>query len=129
MDFGLWLSCPPCLRLCQTSKNQPLKLPWLCRPQGAKSQRSSCPKCSANSITVTPIWKQEFVNGEHPIRILYRIFLKNLFSNFRFHTKDSKWSRKCIFINCTSCNRSPKQIPYQFANGKLPNSHCRAFWA
>ena len=56
-------------------------------------------------------------------------FLKNFFSNFRSHIKDSKWGRKCIFINCTSCNESPQQIPFQFANGKLPHSHCRAFWA
>ena len=29
------------------------------------------PKCSANPITVTPIWKWEFDNKEHPIRSLY----------------------------------------------------------
>ena len=26
-----------------------------------------CPKCPANPITVTPIWKWEFENKEHPI--------------------------------------------------------------
>jgi len=57
------------------------------------------------------------------------IFLKKFFSNFRSHIKDSKWGRKCIFINCTSCNGSPQQIPFQFANGKLPYSRYRAFWA
>ena len=56
-------------------------------------------------------------------------FLKNFFSNFRCHIKGSKWGRKCIFINCTSCNGSPQQIPFQFANGKLPHSCCRGFWA
>ena len=35
-----------------------------------------CPKCSANPITVTPIWKLEFVNKEHPIRDLYMTFLE-----------------------------------------------------
>ena len=57
------------------------------------------------------------------------LFLKNFFSNFRSHIKDSKWGRKCIFINCSSCNVSPQQIPFQFANGKLPHSCCREFWA
>ena len=87
------------------------------------------PKCSANPITVSPIWKWESENKEHPIRGLYRTFLKNLFSNFLSHIKDSKWGSKCIFINCTSCNGSPQQIPFQFANGKLPHSRCRAFQA
>ena len=54
-------------------------------------------------------------------------FLKNLFSNFRSHIKDSKWGRKCIFINCTSYNGSPQQIQFQFANGKLSHSCCRGF--
>ena len=75
------------------------------------------PKCSVNPITVTPIWKREFAKGEHPIRGLYRFFLKNLFSNFLFHIKDSKWGKKCIFSNYASCNESPQQIPFQFANG------------
>ena len=56
------------------------------------------------------------------------LFLKNFFSNFRSHIKDSKWGRKCILINCTRCNGSPQQIPFKFANGKLPHSRCRAFW-
>ena len=86
-------------------------------------------KCSANPITVTPIWKWETANKEHPIRGLYMTFLKNFFSNFRSHIKDSKWGRKCILINCTSCNGSPQKIPFQFANGKLPHSRCRGFWA
>ena len=37
--------------------------------------------------------------------------------------------QKMNFINCTSCNGSPQLIPFQFANGKLPHSYCRAFWA
>ena len=28
-----------------------------------------CPKCSANPITVTPIWKWEFQNREHPLGV------------------------------------------------------------
>ena len=64
-----------------------------------------------------------------PLRGGIGLFLKNFYSNFRSHIKDSKWGRKCIFINCTSCNESPQQIPFQFANGKLPHSCCRAFWA
>ena len=58
-----------------------------------------------------------------------RLFLKNFFSNFRFHTKYFKRGRKCILINCKSCNKSPQQIPFQFENGNLPHSCCRAFWA
>ena len=44
-----------------------------------------------------------------------------------FMCKHNFW--KQIFINCTSCNGSPQQIPFQFANGKFPHSRCRAFWA
>ena len=57
------------------------------------------------------------------------LFLKNFFSNFLSHIKNSKWGRKCISINFTSCNGSPQQIPVRFTNGKLPHSCCRAFWA
>ena len=67
--------------------------------------------------------------GSTPLGGCIGYFLKFLFSNFRSHIKDSKWGRKCIFINCTSCNGRPKQIPFQFANGKLPHSRCRGFWA
>ena len=67
--------------------------------------------------------------GSTPLGCCIGLFFKNFFSNFRSYIKDSKWGRKCIFINCTSCNGSPQQIPFQFANGKLPHSHCRAFWA
>ena len=55
--------------------------------------------------------------------------MKNFFWNFRSHIKDFKWGKRCISINCTSCNGSPWQIPFQFANGKLPHSRCRGFWA
>ena len=55
--------------------------------------------------------------------------MKNIFSNFRSHIKDSKWGRKCNFINCISSNRSPQEIPFQFANGKVPHSRCIGFWA
>ena len=75
------------------------------------------PKCSANPIMVTPI------------RGLYMTFFEIFFSNFRSHIKDSKWGRNCIFINSKSCNRSPQEIPFQFANGKLPHSCFRAFQA
>ena len=56
-------------------------------------------------------------------------FFEIFFSNFCSHIKDSKWGRKCIFINCSSCNGSLQKIPFQFANGKLPHSRCKAFWA
>ena len=57
------------------------------------------------------------------------LFLKKTFSNFCSHIIDSKWGRKWISINCTSCNRSLQEISFQFANGELPHSRCRAFLA
>ena len=88
-----------------------------------------CPKCSANPITVTPIWKWEFENKEHPIRGLHMTFFEKFLLKFPFSHKRFQMGQKCIFINCTSCNGSSQQIPFQFANGKLPHSRCRAFWA
>ena len=87
------------------------------------------PKCSANPITVTPIWKWEFENKECPIRGLYMTFFEKFLFKFPFSHKRFQMGRKCILINCKICNRSPQQIPFQFANGKLPHSHCRGFWA
>ena len=46
--------------------------------------------------------------------------------------KDSKWGRKCIFMNCASRNGNPQQIPLRqlpFANEAKPHSHCRGLWA
>ena len=59
------------------------------------------PKFSANPITVTPIWKQDFVDGEHPIRGLYWVVFEKYFC---LHIKDSEWGIKCIFMNCASRN-------------------------
>ena len=67
--------------------------------------------------------------GSTPFGGCIGCFLKFLFSKFRSNIKDSKWGRKCTFIKFTSCNGSPQQIPFQIANGKLPHSGCRAFWA
>ena len=58
--------------------------------------------------------------GSTPLGGCIGYFLKFLFSNFRSHIKDSKWGRKCISINCTSCNRSPQQIPLQIGNCPIP---------
>ena len=79
-----------------------------------------CKPHYGNSHLEMIVWKQGT-----PIRG----FLKSFFSNFRSHIRDSQWGRKCIFINGTSCNGSLQQIQFQFANGKLPHSRCRAFWA
>ena len=67
--------------------------------------------------------------GSTPLGGCIGYFLKFLFSNFRSHIKESKWGRKYILMNYTCCNGSPQKIPFQFANGKLPRSRCRAFWA
>ena len=90
--------------------------------------KKTSPKCSENPITVTPIWKWDFENKEHPIRGLCMTFFEKFLFKFLFSHKRFKMGQKCIFINCTSCKGSPQQIPFQFANGKLPHSHCRAFW-
>ena len=82
------------------------------------------PKCSTNPNTVTPLWKKQFENGQHPIRGLYRVSFKIFFSNFRSHIKDSKWDRKYIFMNYASCNGSPQQIllwQLPFANEAKPS--------
>ena len=60
--------------------------------------------------------------GSTPLGGCIGYFLKFLFLNFHSHIKDSKWGRKRIFNNCTSCNGSRQQIPFQFTNGKLPHS-------
>ena len=65
--------------------------------------------------------------GSTPLESCIGLFLKNFFSNFRSYIKDSKWGRKCTFIDCISCNGSPQQIPFQFVNGILHHSRCRAF--
>ena len=70
--------------------------------------------------------------GSTPLGGCIGFFLKNLFSNICFHIKDSKWGRKCIFMNCTSRNGSPQQIPlwqFPFAYEAKPHYRCRAFWA
>ena len=54
-----------------------------------------------------------------PLGGLIGFFFEIFFSNFRSHIKDSKWGRKCIFMNCASRNGSPQQIPLRqlpFAN-------------
>ena len=82
----------------------------------------------------TPLRQLPFGNGSlqmgsTPLGGCIGYFLKFLFSNFRSHIKDSKWGRKYIFMNEKCCSRSPQKIPFQFSNGKLPHSCCRAFWA
>ena len=56
---------------------------------------------------VTPIWKQQFANGKHPIKGLCRIFFERFVLKFLFLHKSSKWGRKCIFMDHASRNRSP----------------------
>ena len=70
--------------------------------------------------------------GSTPLGFYYEIFFEIFFSNFHSHIKDSKWGRKCIFMNCASRNGSPQQIPLRqlpFANEAKPHSHCRGLWA
>ena len=67
--------------------------------------------------------------GSTPLRGCIGYFLNFFESNFRSHIKGSKWGRKYMFINYKCCNRSPQKNPFQFANGKLPHSRCRVYWA
>ena len=53
-----------------------------------------CPKCSANPITVTPIWKWEFENKEHPIRGLYMTFFEKFLFKFLFSHKRFQMGQK-----------------------------------
>ena len=41
---------------------------------GLLMEKKCSPKCSAHPITVTPIWKWEFENKEHPVRGLCMTF-------------------------------------------------------
>ena len=54
--------------------------------------------------------------GSTPLGGCTGFFLKKLFSNYRSCIKDSKWGRKYNFMNCTSRNGSPQQIPFPFEN-------------
>ena len=56
-----------------------------------------CPKCSANPITVTPIWKWEFANGKHPIEGLYRTFSKKILFKLPFSHKRFQMGQKMYF--------------------------------
>ena len=40
------------------------------------------PECSANPITVTPIWKWKFANRKHPIGGLYATFFEKFLFKF-----------------------------------------------
>ena len=86
--------------------------------------RTSVRACTIDRITFSAPFGIFYVRME-----IWKEFFQRFVSKFRFHIKDSKWGRKCIFINCKSCNGSPQQISFQFANGKLPHSRCRVFGA
>ena len=45
------------------------------------------PECSANPIMVTPIWKWEFENKEHPIKGLHMTFFEKCLFKFPFSHK------------------------------------------
>ena len=48
------------------------------------------------------------------------LFLKNFFSNFRSHIKDSKWGRKYILMNYICCNGSPQKSHFSLQMGNYP---------
>ena len=55
------------------------------------------PKCSANPITVTLIWKWWFENKEYPIRGLYGTFFEKFLFKFPFSHKRFKMGQKMYF--------------------------------
>ena len=57
----------------------------------------SCPKCSANPIMVTPIWKWEFENEEDPIRGLYMTFFEKILFKFPFSHEKFQLGQKMYF--------------------------------
>ena len=91
-----------------------------------------CPKCSVNPISVTPIWKQKFVNGNYPIKGLYRIFFekfafKFLFSHKRFQIGKNVflWIMQAVteVLNKSHYGNSHLQMRQK------THSLYRAFWA
>ena len=56
-----------------------------------------CPKCSVNPIRVTPIWKWEFENKDHPIRGLYMTFFEKFLFKFPFSHKRFQMGQKMYF--------------------------------
>ena len=65
----------------------------------SKYERICSPKCSANSIAVTPIWKWEFANGaaSHHAMVYYNLTTKEV--KFHLNAKDYKWCRDWMFTN------------------------------
>ena len=91
-----------------------------------------CLPTTAQSALQTSLRWLPFRNGSLKIRstplgVCIWLFLKNFFSNFRFHAKDSKWDRKCILINCTSCNGTPQQIPLWQRPFAIESISCQIF--
>ena len=56
-----------------------------------------CPKCSANPIMITPIWKWQFENKEHLIRGLYMTFFEKFLFKFPFSHKWFQMGQKMYF--------------------------------
>ena len=61
--------------------------------------------------------------GSTPLGGCIGSVLKNLFSNFLLHIKDSKWGIKCIFMNCASCNGSPHKSHYGNSHLKMRQNY------
>ena len=59
--------------------------------------KAHCPKCSANPIRVTHIWKWEFENKKHPIRGLYMIFFEKFLFKYPFSHQRFQMGQKMYF--------------------------------
>ena len=79
------------------------------RQQNCESYHSS--KCSANPITVTPIWKREFANGLHPIRGLYRTFFEKFLFKFPFSHKRFQMGQKIYLYQLYKLQRKSSTNP------------------
>ena len=71
-----------------------LCLPWIGQKLLHYLDTRPSPKWSANPITITPVWKWEFENKEHPIRGLYMTFFEKFLFKFPFSRKRFQMGQK-----------------------------------
>ena len=67
--------------------------------------------CSANPITVTPIWKWQFANEKHPIGRLYWTFIEKFLFKFQFLHKRFQMGQKMYFFQFYKLQRRSSTIP------------------
>ena len=81
-----------------------------------------CPKCSANPITVTPIWIWKFENKEHPIRGLYRSFFEKFLLKFPFSHKIFQMGQKIYFYQLYKLKQKSSTNPISVCKWEIAPS-------